>query len=75
MPETVRWREEMKIIIGYDSDQTILAAVIPQYVVGKDLEEDVLNMLRSGLTVNVVEIPKVVIGEKFDWSETKITRL
>ena len=65
----------VKVIIGYNKNQEIIAAVAPQYVHGVDLASDVLDMLRSGLTVNVVEIPKCIIGEKFDWSVTKIVNL
>jgi hypothetical protein len=64
-----------KIIIGYDKNQTILSAVVPQYSSNEDLGNDVLDMLRSGLTINTVEIPKCIIGDKFDWAYTKIVNL
>lgn len=66
----------MKAIIGYDKDQTILAAVILNNSTSEiNLARDALGMLRSGLTVSVVECNKIIIGDKFDWALTKITKL
>ena len=64
------------IIIGYEKDQTVKSAVLVGMGASEnDLGNDVLDMLKSGLTVNIVDAGKIIVGEKIDWSEVKITRL
>jgi hypothetical protein len=52
----------MKIIIGYNRDSIIRAAVVDAYA----REQDVLDMVREGLIVRMVESDNVTLGAKYE---------
>lgn len=65
-----------KVIIGYDKEQIVKAAVLAGFgVTEDDLAKDTLDMLRSGLTISVVDANKITVGEVIDWSEVNETKL
>ena len=65
----------LKVIIGYNKHRKIKSATLLHYPTDEDIKNDVMDMLKSGLTVNVVEMDKCVIGARIDWSKTKIVKL
>lgn len=61
--------EEMKIIIGLDGlhDTAHIEAAIVLFP-DIDYKDDVIDMLKSGLVVKVIEAPFVTIGKCLDYT-------
>ena len=63
-----------KIIIGYERNSQVVKAAVSTNT-DFDVMIDVKDMLRSGLTVSVIEAESITIGYAFDWSKVKETKL
>jgi hypothetical protein len=63
-----------KIVIGYERISQVVKAAVSTST-DFDISLDVMDMLRSGLTVSVIEAESITIGFAFDWSKVKESKL